>query len=306
MDALAPRERDRRRDEPAVAEEERCGRADRRACSASNRFWPRWNPPSACATAARAAWIVRISAATLKVVCRSGTRLRVDNRHCVAPPAPATIIAWSGPSSTSDMKSVKYDIDSVALPLDERKVDLRGGDQRRRAEQREEQERLVERDVREPQREDQERPADDGADVCREHAGRCAHACNRGPHAGSRRLGRGRRGTSVGGHRRGQALQRPCQRSGGRHRCEEPVDLRRARHQIPQRERRWRAWCRARGSSGCGFVRVVVGAGERTVQRNMAVSSRWKSNVQDVAVARRRSLMASAAAPVPGRLLRQR
>ena len=58
-----------------------------------------------------------ISAPTLKMTWRSGTRLRVDNRHCVTPPTPATIIVWSGPSSTSDMKSVKYDIDSVALPL---------------------------------------------------------------------------------------------------------------------------------------------------------------------------------------------
>ena len=64
-----------------------------------------------------ATWMLTISAATLKKTCRRGTRFRVDSRHCVTPPTPATIIAWSAPSSTSDMKSVKYDIDNVALPL---------------------------------------------------------------------------------------------------------------------------------------------------------------------------------------------
>src|SRR5262245_10327346 len=61
--------------------------------------------------------MLMISAPTLKMTWRSGTLLRVDNRHWVTPPRPATIIVWSGPSSTSDMKSVKYDIESVALPL---------------------------------------------------------------------------------------------------------------------------------------------------------------------------------------------
>ena len=145
-----------------------------------SRSWPRWNPPSQAAVSP-AIWMLMISAPTLKMTWRSGTRLRVDNRHCVTPPTPATIIVWSGPSSTSDMKSVKYDIDSVALPLTSGRCTFEAEINRRRPEQRNEQERLVERDVREPQREDQERPADDGADVCREHAGRCAHAVQSRP-----------------------------------------------------------------------------------------------------------------------------
>ncbi len=60
--------------------------------------------------------MVMASAETLKSVCRTDARLRVATRHCVAPLAHPTSMAASWPIRTSVTKSVKYDIDSVALP----------------------------------------------------------------------------------------------------------------------------------------------------------------------------------------------
>ncbi len=60
--------------------------------------------------------MVMASAETLNSVCRKDARLRVATRHCVAPLAHPTSIAASWPIRTSVTKSVKYDIDNVALP----------------------------------------------------------------------------------------------------------------------------------------------------------------------------------------------
>ena len=60
--------------------------------------------------------MVMASAETLNSVCRKEARLRVATRHCVAPLAHPTSIAASCPMRTSVTKSVKYDIDNVALP----------------------------------------------------------------------------------------------------------------------------------------------------------------------------------------------
>jgi len=73
---------------------------------------PRWleTKPAACT--------VMIRLALLKNVCRAENRPFFDAMLWVAALDAATSIASCGPSSTRLRKSVKYDIDSVAWPLD--------------------------------------------------------------------------------------------------------------------------------------------------------------------------------------------
>src|SRR5688572_22078197 len=57
--------------------------------------------------------MVMTSAAMLNTVRNQGYRSLTLNVHCAHTPATPTIMACSGPSSTSAMSAVAYDVDSV-------------------------------------------------------------------------------------------------------------------------------------------------------------------------------------------------